>query len=242
MRAIFIVLMVMNAAFFAHHFFVAEKPSALPVGSSANEAVEEGASLQLLSEVDRVALKKTQDTISQVNSSSREIDEAADESEVSSELCTMIGPYEQLLHAEYLVERLSALGVKSQITPVEIKEGDAYWVYLKPEMSEKEALRRLYELQKKQIESYIITKGELSNGISFGRYADRAEAEIRLSEIKEQGYEAMIKSVPKTINETWVVLETAPAEKIDKNLWVELLSNQESLEKRQNYCLGVASQ
>ena len=239
MREIFMVLLVANIAFFAHQFFLSDESTHVPIADSSPIAIESG--LQLLTEQDRVVLKRAKDT------SIAAAEDALAEGSLGAEardadLCTMVGPYEQLLHAEYLVERLAALGAKAQITPVEIKEGDAYWVYLQPEMSEKEALRRLYELQKKQIESYIITKGELANGISFGRYADRAEAEIRLGEIKNQGYEALIKTVPKTINETWVVLDAVSAEKIDKNLWVELLANQEGLEKRQNYCLGVASQ
>ncbi len=241
MRAIFVVLFIINIAFFSYQFFVGDSDVSSPEVRGAAAEVE--SNLRLLSEIDHVVLKKEQELppegVSVDDSQSTALQEG-DES--SANLCTMVGPYEQLLHAEYLVERLAALGVKSQITPVEIKEGDAYWVYLVPEMSEKEALRRLYELQKKQIESYIITKGELANGISFGRYADRAEAEIRLAEIKTHGYEAQIKTIPKTINETWVVLEALSAEKIDETLWGELLNNQEGLEKRQNYCLGVASQ
>lgn len=239
MREIFMVLLVANIAFFAHQFFMGNESVPAPVVSAP--ALEVESNLQLLAEQDRVVLKRTKEISAAVVDGAQAESEAEAEAK-AADLCTMVGPYEQLLHAEYLVERLAALGAKAQITPVEIKEGDAYWVYLQPEMSEKEALRRLYELQKKQIESYIITKGELANGISFGRYADRAEAEIRLSEIKNQGYEALIKTVPKTINETWVVLDTVSAEKIDKNLWLELLANQEGLEKRQNYCLGVASQ
>lgn len=239
MREIFMVLLVANIAFFAHQFFMGDKPVPSPEASMTAVAIESG--LQLLAEQDGVVLKREKDD-SAVVADGMQVAGAVEAKAQNADLCTMVGPYEQLLHAEYLVERLAALGAKAQITPVEIKEGDAYWVYLQPEMSEKEALRRLYELQKKQIESYIITKGELTNGVSFGRYADRAEAEIRLNEIKNQGYEALIKTVPKTINETWVVLDTVSAEKIDKNLWLELLANQEGLEKRQNYCLGVASQ
>lgn len=240
MREIFMVLFVANIAFFAHQFFMGDDPQVAV--STANAPAEIiGSNLQLLAEQDPAVLKRAKAATTNVAEKAKGVDLVESESH-GAELCTMIGPYEQLLHAEYLVERLAALGAKAQITPVEIKEGDAYWVYLQPEMSEKEALRRLYELQKKQIESYIITKGELTNGISFGRYADRGEAEARLSEIKNQGYEALIKTVPKMINETWVVLDTGSAEKIDKNLWLELLANQEGLEKRQNYCLGVASQ
>ncbi|WP_062058651.1 SPOR domain-containing protein [Cellvibrio sp. OA-2007] len=237
MRAIFILLIVGNIAFFGYHyFFMVEKEvvAGVQVGAARGSA---GEGLQLLSEVvdpkgARARVKET-----------RVIEGAvASDSSSGAELCTMIGPYGQLLQAEYAVERLVALGAPAHIIPIEIKEGEIYWVFLKPEVSEKEALRRLYELQKKNIESYVITKGELTNGISFGRFADYGEAEARSAEIKQQGYEVYIKMLPKMIQETWVVIDAGFAEKIDETVWSGLLMQESNLEKRQNFCLGVASQ
>jgi len=53
--------------------------------------------------------------------------------------------------------------------------------------------------------------------------------------------DAQIKIMPKTIQETWVVINAGFAEKIDSSVWEELIRKQKGLEKRQNYCLGVAS-
>ena len=235
MRAIFLVLLIANLAFFVQqHFFKSSDTttSVRPVTSGVDETKN---NLQLLSEIGGVdGLRK--------QSSPSVIEKHSESSVQSSELCTMIGPYEQLLQAEYAVERLNALGVNAHITPIEIQEGESFWVYSKPEMSEKEAVRRLYELQKKNIESHVITKGELTNGISFGRFSDYVEAEARLTEIKNQGYGAAIKRLPKTIQETWVVIDSGFAEKVDDSVWGDLLAKQSGLEKRQNFCLGVASQ
>lgn len=236
MREIFLILVIANIVFFAYQVFMVGDADVAMASSSSAQGVD--SNLRLLAEQHGAARKKKEG----VSGGSVHKNSGLEGAGKENELCTMVGPYGQLLHAEYLVERLAALGIKSQITPVEIKEGDAYWVYLPPEMSEKEALRRLYELQKKNIESYIVTKGELANGISFGRYAERAEAESRLSEVKGHGYDAAIKIIPKTINETWVVLGAESAEKISENVWLELLNSHENIEKRQNYCLGVASQ
>lgn len=234
MRSIFLVLVIANLAFFAHQFFFAETVEQKSVGQVVPDTQLPHNHLQLLSELD------------ENNNLTKKIDEQAsvkpDGDLAGGDLCTMLGPYDQLLQAEYAVERLTALGVSAHIRPIEIQEGESFWVYLKPEMSDKEAVRRLYELQKKNIESHVITKGELTNGISFGRFADYAEAEIKLNEIKNQGYDAAIKHLPKTIQETWVVLDSGFAEKVDESVWVDLLSKQSNLEKRQNYCLGVASQ
>ena len=65
---------------------------------------------------------------------------------------------------------------------------------------------------------------------------------MRSTEIKQQGYEVHIKMLPKMIQETWVVIDAGFAEKIDEMVWSGLLTQESNLEKRQNFCLGVASQ
>lgn len=232
MRAIFLVLLIANLAFFAHQYFYKKTETVVPTVSP--QIHEDKNDLQLLSEAD--GRRIIDRSVNPVSSSMINADAPP-----NGELCSMIGPYEQLLQAEYAVERLIALGAPAKIIPIEIQEGEIFWVYLKPEMSEKEALRRLYELQKKNVESHVITKGELANGISFGRFADYPGAEAKLQEVKNQGYEAAIKRLPKTIQETWVIIDAGFAEKIDVSVWGDLLSKQSGLEKRQNVCLGVAS-
>ena len=237
MRAIFILLLAANLAFFGHQYFFAVEDNTDLVVEAKNERLASVSGLQLLSE------KKGGSTLQAKEKVPASAERSGvNEQKQNAEFCTMLGPYGQLLQAEYAVERLGSLGVTAHITPVEIKEGESYWVYLRPEMSEKEALRRLYELQKKNIESHIIAKGELTNGISFGRFADYAEADARSAQIKSQGYAAEIKMLPKMIQETWVVVDAGFAEKIDETVWTDLLTKDSGLEKRQNFCLGVASQ
>ncbi len=237
MRAIFILLLAGNLAFFGYHYFFGVKNEAVPEISEVVDVAIKGEGLKLLVEqMDASVLQARARPEGRV-----ELPVVSNESS-NAEFCTMIGPYSQLLQAEYAVERLVSLGAAAHITPIEIKEGESYWVYLRPEVSENEALRRLYELQKKNIESHVITKGELTNGISFGRFADYVDAEARSNEIKKQGYEVDIKMLPKTIYETWVVIDAGFAEKIDEAVWVDLLTKESTLEKRQNFCLGVASQ
>ena len=233
MRAIFVFLLIANILFLGYHY-----PNKTPLDMELNSAREQpllvnANKLKLLTERTEGNHKPGKMLEARKpNTSSRE---------TKADLCTMIGPYAQLLHAEYALEHLSSLGVEAHITPIEIKEGELYWVYLQPEMSEKEALRRLYELQGKGIESHVITKGELTNGISFGRYADYLQAEVKVKEIEERGYVAKIKMLPKIIQETWLVVNPGFDEKINENVWANLLSREESLEKRQNFCLGVDS-
>jgi hypothetical protein len=236
MRSIFIVLLIANIGLFVHQYFIVGGNKAIASEQNTN-LKEEGERLELIAEKrSGKVIKKAQPVAS--SESSTDINEKAVDKDP---MCTMVGPYEQLVRAEFLVERLKALGMESVITPVERIEGGAFWVYLQPELSQQDALMRLYELQKKNIESYIITKGELEHGISFGQYAEKVEAELRVDEIKKQGYEPQIKEIKKTINETWVTLSPAVAEKISDATWLDILSAENGLERRQNFCISVAS-
>lgn len=240
MRPIFFLILAANVLFFLQQYFFSAEVHAQGGGHSTQirqEAVSPQG-LLLLSERSGSdgAIKKNS------NKSAPSSRELKDGSKNDTPLCAMIGPYEQLLHAEYAVERLAALGADVHVVPIEIKEGDSFWVYLAPEVSEREALNRLYELQRKSIESHVISKGELANGISFGRFSNYEDAEVLAKKIRDTGYDAQIKIMPKTIQETWVVVADGVAEKIDNSVWEELIRKQKGLEKRQNYCLGVASQ
>lgn len=239
MRSIFLLVLAVNLLVFGREYFFeadADKKAAQKI-DRLNEDVGSVHGLLLLSEYSGLAgeiKKTTADNVSESKASGAKLKEA-------SPLCTMIGPYEQLLQAEYAVERLAALGADVNVVPIEIMEGELFWVYLAPEVSEREALNRLYELQRKNIESHIISKGDLTNGISFGRFSQYEDAEAASLKVKNNGYEAQIKIMPKTIQETWVVVADGFAEKIDASVWEELIRRQKGLEKRQNYCLGVAS-
>lgn len=233
MRLIFTALVVINLGVFIAQWFLRDPPVAA-VPQATRALTLQGETLQLLSEAGVAAQKKAPAASPSIVRPRPLANDAA------SAMCTMVGPFIQLLHAEYLEERLQAMEADAEIQSVEVPDGSGYWVYLPPEVSEKEALRRLYELQAKKIDSYIIPNGELTNGISLGIFNERSVAEARINEIRAQGYQAELREVARTISETWVVMPVTEAEKIDAEIWIDLMRQQPGLEKRQNYCLGVA--
>lgn len=233
MKLIFIVLLVGNLIFFGVQFLggAASVSTKQPISEYRNLG-----NLQTVAERDnkgKSAPKEVKKIIPAVSESS--------EATGGSDKCELIGPFVDLLHAEYLVERLTSLNVVSAIKQVEIADGKNYWVYLRPEMSEKEALRRLSEIQQsKAIDSYIIPSGELANGISFGQFPNEKEANSKAEQIRAQGYAAEIKEIPKSHNETWVEVREQVGQKISEEKWLALLKEEKAIERRQNYCLGVA--
>jgi hypothetical protein len=232
MRMIFIVLLVGNVIFFLSQLWSGSKQS-----DTAKPSVVAGqriGGLKTLEERDTKTVKIKKDL------SKKESKPAAISSAGSAGQCQLIGPFVELLHAEYVVERLSGLAIESVIKNVEIVDGKSFWVYLKPEMSEKEALRRLYEIQAKSIDSYIIPSGELANGISFGQFSDLQTAERKAEKIRGQGYAVQIKEVPKSHSEVWVEMDGKYDRKVTDEQWLDILKEEKGIERRLNYCLGVA--
>jgi hypothetical protein len=232
MRLIFIVLLAANIIFFVYQMTNGPAP-AVPIPSVEYK--------QNYGTLETIAEKNLKDKVSGKDKKKNASAAAQSQTSEGSGKCQLIGPFNELLHAEYLVERLSALEVASAIKNIEMVDGKNYWVYLKPEMSEKEALRRLNEIQQsKAIDSYIIPSGELANGISFGQFTTEEEAKAKATQVRAQGYAAEIKEVNKAHTEIWVEVQESAGQKISEERWPELLRDEKTLERRQNYCLGVA--
>jgi len=232
MRAILAVLVLVNVLLLAL-YQLGVMPSSVPSGPGEAPVVPRSApSLQLLSEASGELPRAGQSQSDQ------------DQGSVSDALplCALVGPFTERDDAEFIGQRLRALDVTAESQDLEVSDGRGYWVHLVPELSQREALRRLHELQAKQIDSYVIPRGELANGISFGMFSRRALAEARRDELQALGYDAKIREVERTHRETWLVMPASQARALSDRLWEELLAEYPSLERRQNLCPGVASE
>lgn len=248
MRSIFLTLVVVNVVVAALMFF---RPPAGEVVVAASEDTPRGRQLVLLGERDEQVESPVRDRVPFPQSG-----DAGAESEGfvanargeesftgnTGSLCTFVGPFKAMLPAEYFSEHLSALEVSSQVLRMEVAGEPSYWVYQAPESSRKAALRKLHELQSKGIDSYVIPKGELEDGISFGLYSTPEGAQERLAEVQARGYEVKIKRNDRTFEEVWVSLKSEDAQKVGQDLWFELMNREDGLEKRQNFCPAVASE
>lgn len=191
--------------------------------------------LRLLSELDPAELRA-------MSERDRIRPEPSQSLEATQPLCTLVGPFPELLPAEYFVERLAALEVASAVQDVEIPGEVSYWVYLPPLDSRRQAFNRLRELQAKGIDSYVIPKGDLENGISFGMFSQADLAQRRLEDMRSQGYPAEQQEITRSYKETWVVLPPGQAGRLGPETWQQMLADGRGLERRQNFCPPVASE
>lgn len=193
-------------------------------------------SLALLRELDEATVE------GMISEKERRREAARAGGEGDQPLCTLVGPFPELLKAEYLVEHLAALDVSARIQDIEIPGEQSYWVYLPPRDSRKQAFNQLRELQAKGIDSYVIPKGELANGISFGMFSQADLAASRLEDMRGRGYAAELKEITRSYRETWVVVPAGQAGRLSPESWQQMLADGGDLERRQNFCPPVASE
>lgn len=239
MKGVFLALLLCNVAvggwFGWGYFSGADKPLASDVRRAPSNYPER---LLMLSER---PVSPVENPLPVKEPSLLMTEEASAADEERPLLCTLVGAFAELLQAEYFVEHLAALDVHASVEQVAVPGSPSFWVYIPPAVSRKEALRQLHELQSKGLDTYIIPKGELENGISFGMFNDQLLADARAAELEQLGYPVKVARVERTYQENWVLLQPAQAVKIDEELWLKLLSRAEKLEMRQNFCPGVAN-
>jgi len=156
-------------------------------------------------------------------------------------LCEIVGPFDDDQKASDFVERLRSIDIPASVENLELPAGESYWLHLPPEQTVALAFKRLAELQAQGIESYVVGRGELKNAISLGVFTYPDLAEARAAVLTKQGLDAEIKKVQRTQVEVWVTIQPENAEKISDLTWARVLEGISAQERRQNFCLPVAS-
>ena len=156
-------------------------------------------------------------------------------------VCHMIGPLRELVTARQVKERLRALDITVHLYGIKVPGKPDYWVHLGPLRSRKEALELLRELQSKKIDSFLITEGELANGISLGFFTREDLAKAALKQRRELGYDAKLQPVQRFSQELWAVFDDGEYGKFSDELWQQIQAGTQGLELRKNFCDAIAS-
>ncbi len=235
MRWIFFTLLILNAATLVWGFVFEEEEVHIQHAEKPfpYESVEK---LSLLGEGQGEIVALPSDSASSVGKPTR-LPTKVD----GKELCEMVGAFKSRENAASFVERLTAIDIKAEVKDLELPAGPGYWVYLEPLPNRKVALRQLAELQAQKIDSYVIPKGERTNGISLGLFSQENLAKTRLKEMKSKGLDAKLETMERTYREIWVMLHHKEESKMSELTWARVLEGLNQLERRQNFCLDVAS-
>lgn len=159
----------------------------------------------------------------------------------SETACLFLGSFDQEAQAKEVEQRLIALDIQSQVQEVDAAAGVDYWVYLAPLASRQASLRQLKELQARKIDSYIISQGDLQNGISLGIFPRMDSAESVMARLKDAGYEPAMRELSRSHRDFWVRIAPESRRLADDALLGELARDFGGLQHKIMPCENVAS-
>ncbi|AYF88764.1 SPOR domain-containing protein [Pseudomonas sp. JS3066] len=156
-------------------------------------------------------------------------------------VCLFLGGFEREEQAREVEQRLISLDVRSEVRPVDAAAGTDYWVYLAPLASREASLRQLKELQARKIDSYIVTQGDLINGISLGIFSRMDSAESVMQRLRDAGYEPFMRELARAHRDYWVRIAPESRRLVDDPLLEQLSQDFFGLKHQLMPCEGVAS-
>jgi hypothetical protein len=118
-------------------------------------------------------------------------DNPVEATEVFNQECYSIGAFKSKADSQTLLEELKNKVIKIRSREVVSSQEIGYWVFLPAMKTRSEALAAARELSKLEIKDYyVVTAGEHENTISLGVYRDTINAESRLQELSNYGFDA----------------------------------------------------
>lgn len=159
---------------------------------------------------------------------------------VEAAVCLFLGSFEQEERARVVEQRLLSLDIDADVRSVDAAAGVEYWVYLSPLASRQASLRQLRELQARRIDSYIITQGELANGISLGIFPRNDSAASVMQRLRNAGYEPQVRELSRAHRSFWVRVSPESRRLADEFLLGQLAGDFAGLQHQLMPCEGVA--
>lgn len=226
MRWFLLLLLLLNAFYYVWH----QQQAPLRAKEVAPASSYQGArkDIRLLSEAESPRLPARQPEV--------EPQAAASEAAV----CLFLGSFEEESRARVVEQRLLSLDIQAEVHSIDAAAGVEFWVYLPPLASRQASLRQLRELQARRIDSYIITQGELANGISLGIFPRSDSADSVMQRLREVGYEPQMRELSRAHRSFWVRVAPQSRRLADEFLLGRLAGDFAGLQHQLMPCEGVA--
>lgn len=155
--------------------------------------------------------------------------------------CVYLGSFSSEERGRQLMQRLLSLDVQASLQAVDAAAGVDFWVYLPPLASRQASLWQLRELQARKIDSYIITEGDLTDGISLGIFQRKDSADSVVERLKAAGYEALVRDLARSQHDYWAQIAPQSGRLVDDALMRQLAPDFPELQKQTMPCKNVAS-
>ncbi|SFB64846.1 hypothetical protein SAMN04244574_04717 [Azotobacter beijerinckii] len=152
--------------------------------------------------------------------------------------CLFLAGVQSEEQGRQVMQRLLSLDIRSKVELIERVVAMEYWLYLPPLSSRQASLIQLKELQVKKIDSYVITQGDLVNGISLGVFSRSESAEAAIQRFRKAGYEPAMRELPRTRRDYGVEIAPESTWLFDEGLMEVLTRSFPRLQYQRKACGG----
>ncbi len=160
---------------------------------------------------------------------------------VDPQSCISLGVFNNTDESDFLVSALIERGMQARAELVEIEQSRSFRVFMPPFNSPAAARQTLATLQAEGMDSFIITTGNLSGGISLGVFSQQSLAFALQERLAGEGYPTSIEEGVTTGNEIWVTIEGLSEALLEGSKLLDLLTEGLSLEVVEKPCEIIAS-
>ncbi|MGV8844011.1 MAG: SPOR domain-containing protein [Pseudomonas sp.] len=225
MRWLFLLLAVLNGV-----YYLWQQQAPLPVkhATSLSLSLSEGSvpDIRLLAESSSILLRRESAPVGPA---------------VVVVKCLFVGGFEQERAAKVLGRRLLSLNIQAGVRVLSTPGATDYWVYLAPLASAQASFRQLKELQARKIASYIISQGDLANGISLGIFARANVAQDAMRRLRAAGYQPELRELARAQRTYWVRVAAHSRHLADAALLKRLAQEFVSLRHQLMPCKSIAT-
>jgi len=199
----------------------------------------------MLVEAPSESLRYFADTFESPVSASSGLPEALQASQ--PKVCIEVGPFQTIQEIEAAISTFPteiAFQSESRTVAVEIE----YRVYLPPLPSREiaattlENLRAAFALNNLAIETFLIPRGELANGIALGLFTEHANALNVREQLRNLGYLVTIREESKASIRHWLVSEPIDSKEYFMQLWKNSGSLAPSVLVGEKLCQTIAQE
>jgi hypothetical protein len=249
MRTFAVLMMLLNLAYLAWNQIRQEDSAAMSSGQSFFRPAEQ--SLVLLAELPQVSSPAQE----QEEASSESVDPAFSEQNTEGETpvlanpeqnaipqsqCVDIAGFDDESEAAAFITEISEMNIAGSLEVRQEQVSSTWWVHLPPFGSQSEAQIVIDELVAKGIDNFYMRTGELAGGISLGVFSRERTALVAQSELRDRGYEASIKEIPRYVSKPYVAIEAADPLQLESPEWKAFLATKTKLEATEKLCETIA--
>ena len=91
-----------------------------------------------------------------------------------------------------------------------------------------------------EVETYLITRGELQNAVALGIFDSATEAVVLRDQVSGLGYSPQIQQFDAFVSRVQVWLRAPESERINELEWLDLTGERPNLSRAENLCQTIA--